>query len=250
MPRGQFATAATKLEAIAELETATYGEVAAKYGVSESSLHRWRNEFDRGELITDDEAGEAPAPAAAKAKPAAEEEPDDDEEPPTHAGGAGGVLTLANGTPLPTLPPQNEGATRRTFPDDFKYAIGNALLRREVLLNDVYHFYGIERGVLQKWTELVRKKRLKGPKNAPVTARAAATNGHANRQQTLPEVVTDAPGSTSLMVYQPNHPPELPVHASSLAAELQRKDQEIAKLKRQLADAMGLATRAMLDDHG
>ena len=228
MPRGQPTDVQTKLNAIADLDEGhAPDQVAARYGVSVETIKAWKLRWDRGESLENQSAGRPPKEAAAPS----------DEEETTPMSKGGGEYTTSAGTVLPPMPPQQEGATRRVYPDEWKFALGRALLSGEAKYAEVAKHYDLSETLLRGWADAVKDKRLTGPKSLK--------NGAANRpappRAPAPVARAQAEPSTEIVL---DRPPAQGVHAAQLLLENEHLRRENKRLKRRLEQAL-----AMVLDH-
>lgn len=140
-----------------------------------------------------------------------------------------------NATPTKEVPAMP--AERRRFPDEFRYDVAKAVMNGELTAADASRKYEVHASLVSGWIKLVKTKKLKPPKGKPGPKPKA--NGAAEPPV---EVVQEyRPRQTTLALPTPAQL----TRVTTVDEELARKDAEIARLKRLLAQ-----TQAMLLHNG
>jgi transposase-like protein len=122
-------TAEEKLEFLARLQQApSHSKAIAKVaGVSEITLHAWRQAFSRGEALADDVATQE------EVKQRVEE----------------------------ALPPEKR--PKRRFADELRYAVAKAVIAGEITQAEASKQHDVHPSLISGWVKLVKEKKLKGP---------------------------------------------------------------------------------------
>lgn len=240
----------TKLQAIAELEAGDDAKtVAARYGLTKSQLSLWKERWDGGKSLDDEEPEDSPQAAVADEPTSQEPEEEDDEEeeevprksasaatkkPSARSTGPSGGLRTKSGAELPPPPAQQTGIARRVFPDEFKYEIAKAILARDVSAHAVAEFYEVSPSVLYHWTEAVRGGKLKRQNAGTPSPRLPLQSPPRERAQPVaPAVHVEPTQLATIPSSSSNHPAILMVEVEHLRRENRR-------LRRQLERALSM----------